>query len=506
MSADGGEESPSPSAPRRNIVQALVSKPGSVVSLLWLCGVVVACFAAPLVAPYGQNEQNLAATFQGPSVSHLLGTDNLGRDILTRLLFGGRITLEGVLLATVIAVVLGSSIGIAAGYFRGPLDGALSAVSDILMSIPVLVILLSIAAVTSQNITILMVAVGVLLSAPVYRVFRAATLEVREELFVTAARTSGLTDLAILRRHILPRLGSLLVVQTAVIASLALVTQVGLGYLNIDVKEPAASWGNMLSAASQTIFTSAWPLVPPAVVITLTVLAFSVIGNTAQQARTGRTAGRDRGRKTFVPSDAGPAPVTSHDDGPTTDPARPVVSSDSIALALRDVSVAVPTDAGGWLTLVDRISFEIGVGEIVGLVGESGSGKSVTSRAILGVLPRQAAISGSVRYHGTELLGGGERAYGEVRGKRIAFVGQDPMTSLSPTWRIGTVVAENVRRLQGVGRKEAMRITRDLLAMVRLPNPEAVARLYPHQVSGGMAQTSRNRDRTGRKPGSDHCG
>ena len=138
--------------------------------------------------------------------------------------------------------------------------------------------------------------------------------------------------------------------------------------------------------------------------------------------------------------------------------------------------------------MVDRISFEIGVGEIVGLVGESGSGKSVTSRAILGVLPRQAAVSGSVRYRGTELTGGGETAYGEVRGKRIAFVGQDPMTSLSPTWRIGTVVAENVRRLQGVGRKEAMRITRDLLAMVRLPNPEAVARLYPHQVSGGMAQ------------------
>ena len=99
------------------MMQALVSKPGSVVALLWLCGVVGACFAAPLVAPFGQNEQNLAATFQGPSVSHLLGTDNLGRDILTRLLFGGRITLEGVLLATVIAVVLGSSIGIACWLF-----------------------------------------------------------------------------------------------------------------------------------------------------------------------------------------------------------------------------------------------------------------------------------------------------------------------------------------------------------------------------------------------------
>jgi peptide/nickel transport system permease protein len=488
ISADGGEGSTT-SAPRRNITRALISKPGSGVALLWLCGIVGACFAAPLVAPFGQNEQNLATTFQGPSGSHLLGTDSLGRDILTRLLFGGRITLEGVLLATVIAVAAGSFIGIIAGYFRGALDGVLSAVSDILMSIPVLVILLSIAAVTSQNITILMLAVGVLLSAPVYRVFRAATLEVREELFVTAARTSGLTDLAILRRHILPRLGSLLVVQTAVIASLALVTQVGLGYLNIDVKAPAASWGNMLSAASQTIFTSAWPLVPAAVVITLTVLAFSVIGDTAQQARTGRTAARVRGRQAFVPNQEGPATLTTsqHYDC-TTGSVPPVVSADSTALALKDVSVAVPTDTGGWLTLVDRISFEIGIGEIVGLVGESGSGKSVTSRAILGVLPSQAVISGSVRYHGTELLGGGEGAYGEVRGRRIAFVGQDPMTSLSPTWRIGTVVAENVRRLQGVGKKESMRITHELLAMVRLPNPEAVSRLYPHQVSGGMAQ------------------
>jgi peptide/nickel transport system permease protein len=494
VSGDGSspvdaKEGSSRVAPRRGVSHALLSRPLSVVALLWLGGVVGACLIAPLVAPFGQNQQNLAATFQGPSASHLLGTDGLGRDILSRLLFGGRITLQGVLLATVIAVVLGSSIGIVSGYFRGAIDGILSSISDMLMSIPVLVILLSIAAVTSQNISILMFAVGILLSAPVYRVFRAATLEVREELFVTAARTSGLTDLAILRRHILPRLGSILVVQTAVIASLALVTQVGLGYLNIDVRAPAASWGGMVSAASQTIYTSAWPLVPPAIVITLTVLAFSVIGDVAQQARTGRTAGRQRGRRAFGLNPEAPMAIAARpNDGRRTDSGPSVVPLDSTALALRDVSVAVPTDAGGWLTLVDSISFEIGAGEIVGLVGESGAGKSVTARAILGVLPSQAAVSGSVWYRGTELLRGGEKAYRAVRGKRIAFVGQDPMTSLSPTWRIGTVLAENVRRQQGVGRKEAKRIARDLLAKVRFPNPESVEKLYPHQISGGMAQ------------------
>jgi peptide/nickel transport system permease protein len=197
--------------------------------------------------------------------------------------------------------------------------------------------------------------------------------------------------------------------------------------LNIDVRPPAASWGNMLSAASQTIYTSAWPLVSPAVVITLTVLAFSLIGDVAQQARTGRTSGRRSGRA-FRPNANGPIAFDSpYHESQRTQSVSSAVSTDSTALVLRDVSVAVPTDSGGWLTLVDNVSFEIGVGEIVGLVGESGAGKSVTSRAILGVLPSQAAVSGSVRYHGTELLRG-EKAYETVRGKRIAFVGQDPMT------------------------------------------------------------------------------
>ncbi len=161
-------------------------------ALGWLALVLIATLAAPLIAPYGANEQDLTEPLRGPSAHHLLGTDNLGRDILSRLLLGGEVTIVGVLLATAVAVVLGSLIGVTAGYLSGLADSVLSAAADILMSIPVIVILLSIAAVTSRNITVLMLTVGVLGSAGVYRVLRAATLELRQELFVTAARSPHL--------------------------------------------------------------------------------------------------------------------------------------------------------------------------------------------------------------------------------------------------------------------------------------------------------------------------
>ncbi|MDX6740214.1 dipeptide/oligopeptide/nickel ABC transporter permease/ATP-binding protein [Actinocorallia sp. A-T 12471] len=442
------------------------------VALGWLALVLTATFAAPLIAPFGPNEQDAAALLQGPSAEHLLGTDNLGRDLLSRLLLGGRVTMTGVLLATTVAVVLGSLIGVTAGYLSGLVDSLLAAVADILMSIPVVVILVSIAAVTSRNVTVLMLTVGVLGSAGVFRVFRAATLELRQELFVTAARASGLSGFGILRRHILPRLGALVFIQAAVIASLALVTQVGLGFLNIDVAPPAPSWGNMVATASQTIYASVWPLVAPGLAIALTVLAFSLVGDIAQRTRTGhaRQVGLGKVRRRA----SAPEPAKT-DDG-------------SRVLVLDGVSVSVPTADGGAVTLIDDVSIDVRPGEIVGLVGESGAGKSVTARTVLGVAAGDARVSGSIRYRGVELLGADERALAKVRGGEIAFVGQDPMVSLSPTIRVGAQLAEAVRTHRGVGRKRAAEIALDLLAQVRIPDPAAVAARYPHEISGGMAQ------------------
>lgn len=457
-------------------------KPLMLASAIWLVLIVVLTALAPLIAPYGPTEQNLMAVLQGPSAEHLLGTDNLGRDTLSRILYGGQVTLLSVLLATSVALVLGSLLGVISGYVGRWVDTLLTAIADILMSIPTLVILLAIAAVTGRNNTVVMVSIGILLSASVFRVVRAATLELRGELFVTAARTSGLGGFAILVRHIIPRLGSVILIQAAVIASLALVVQVGLGFLGIDVEPPAPSWGNMVASASQTIYTSAWPLIAPAVVIIITVLAFSLLGDGAQQLRTARGRRqislrnkkmRTRGQS---PSAVLPALETSAD------------SDEEPLLSLRNLSVRVNPQGRAPVKLIDDVSIEVYPGEIVGLVGESGAGKSVTARAVLGLAPRDLDVTGSVRYRGIEMLDAPDDVLRKIRGKQIAFIGQDPMMSLSPTVRLGAQLAEAVRRHRGVGRKEAERITLELLELVRIVDPKSVARLYPHQISGGMAQ------------------
>jgi peptide/nickel transport system permease protein len=337
--------------------------------------------------------------------------------------------------------------------------------------------------VTSRNPTVLMLTVGVLFSASVFRVFRAATLEIRQELFVTAARTSGLSDLAILRRHVLPRLGALLIIQGAIAASVTLVIQVGLGFLSIDARPPSPSWGNMVATASQTISTTIWPLIPPAVVIGLTVLAFSAISDVAQQARTGRGRPVGLGGSMKLVS---PRVVAAEADGRVADTGA--ARRPQPLLSIDDLTVSVPGPDAKPLTLVEGISLDVAPGEIVGLVGESGAGKSITARAILGIVAQGAEVSGSIRYKGTELLGLPEKQLATFRGSEIAFVGQDPAVSLSPSYRIGHQVAEIVRLHRGVTRKEAAAAAVDLLDQVRISDPKATARLYPHQVSGGMAQ------------------
>jgi peptide/nickel transport system permease protein len=158
-------------------------------------------------------------------------------------------------------------------------------------------------------------------------------------------------------------------------------------------------------------------------------------------------------------------------------------------LAVRDLRVTVP-GAGGGTVLVSGLSFDLFPGRTLGLVGESGCGKSVTARALLGVAPPGGRIEGSIRLRGldTELAGARETQWQLVRGRRIAFVGQEPMSGLDPAQTVGAALSEVIRRYSGCGRKQAAQRAVALLRRVRLDDPGRVAKLYPHQVSGGMAQ------------------
>jgi peptide/nickel transport system permease protein len=451
-------------------------RPLCAASGVFLVLLVAAVIAAPLIAPYAPLTQDLHAVFAGPSPRHPLGTDSLGRDVFTRLLYGGRVSLAGIVEAVAVMLVLGVPSGLLAGYLRGPVDAVVNRVTDVLFAIPVIITLLVVLATFGQQEAAAMITYGVLGTPGMIRVVRGATIAVRQDLYVTAARVSGLGTAQIVRRHILPRVTGPITVRTFLFAGQALLTETGLSFLGLGVQDPQPAWGAMVATASTFLSRHPELLVPPGLVIALTVLALGLVGD----------AVRDTLQEQDEPERPWPANARR---GPETSP--PDAAEDEtpgVLLRVRDLSVELPT-ASGITTVVEQVGFDIRPGETLGLVGESGCGKTMIARALLGLLPPGGhAGSGRCEFDGTDLLTLGRRAYEGVRGGQIALISQEPVASLDPNYRAGDQIAQVVRRHQRVGRKEATAQALDLLRRVRMPDPEGVARRYPHELSGGMAQ------------------
>ncbi|MEN3280297.1 MAG: peptide/nickel transport system ATP-binding protein [Solirubrobacteraceae bacterium] len=463
----------SAAAPRRHLLSRVVRRPLGAVSLVVLVALVAAVIAAPLIAPYQPLAQDLHAVFQGPSGHHLLGTDNLGRDVLSRLLYGGRVSLLGVVYAVGVLLVLGVPIGLLAGYLGGRFDAVVVWVTDVLLAIPVIITLLVVLAVFGQNETAAMITFGVLGTPGMIRVVRGAALAIRRELYITAARVFGLSTPQILRRHVLPRIAGPIIVRTFLFAGAALLTETALSFLGLGVQEPNPSWGGMVANASNVINQHAWLLVPPGAAIALCVMALGLLGDAVRDAFTERRT-------------SGPWKVPARRTSAGLDVAPPAASG--ALLSMRVLSVALPSPTG-WSTVVENVSFDVRPGETVGLVGESACGKSVTGKAILGLLPAGGrVVGGSCRFDGTELTRLTPAEYRALRGSQIALISQEPVASLDPNYRVGDQVAQVVRRHQGLPRRAARVRAVELLRRVELRDPEDVARRYPHELSGGMAQ------------------
>ncbi|WP_194822151.1 dipeptide/oligopeptide/nickel ABC transporter permease/ATP-binding protein [Micromonospora sp. S-DT3-3-22] len=466
----------------------LLRRPLVLLAVLWLL-LVLACALHPeLVTGRDPVDQDLPAALTGPSAAHPLGTDRLGQDLLSRLAYGAAGTLWGVLVAVLTATVVGVGLGLLAGYLGGLVDALVGRLADLLFSLPAIVILLVVVAVFPGDVTIAMLTFGLLLSSGLIRVVRAATRSTREELFIAAARLAGLSAPQILRRHVLPRLRGLVIVQASLVAAVALVMQASLAFLGFGPPPPEPSWGGMIDEARMVIVRHPWALVPPGLAVALTVLSFVLLGDAARDGTTAawsttKLARRRRsgwaGRHRAVP-----APATS-----TATPARPAPDA---LLSVRGLSVRLPGRPGAATpdatTVVSDVDLDIAPGEIVGLVGESGCGKTVTALSILGLPPGDGRVTGSCHFAGLDLVRATDRQWRTVRGRRIGYVAQDPMVSLDPTLRVGAQLGEAVRRHTGVGGRAARERVVALLRDVGLPDPDSTARRYPHQLSGGMAQ------------------
>lgn len=271
--------------PMRRFLRRFGENRVGVVSVAVLVLICTAVILAPLVAPTDPNATDLNSVRLPPgSPGHLLGTDQVGRDLLSRLIFAGRVSLLAALQAVAIGAVAGIVPAAIAGYQGGWMDWLFMRVADALLSFPPLILAVTVIGIVGPGLTNAMVAVGVIFAPRFGRITRNAVLSVREEEFVDAARSMGLSHWRIVSKHILPHILSPLIVTGTVLAGMAIIIEAGLSFIGLGVQVPQASWGSMLSEAYRFISVAPYQILWPGIAVAMTVLSINFIGDTIQDS------------------------------------------------------------------------------------------------------------------------------------------------------------------------------------------------------------------------------
>lgn len=256
----------------------------AVASMIVVATISLLCLAAPLLAPFEFDQIDLTSIRQPPSLAHWLGTDALGRDLLTRILFGGRVSILIGLIAAVIGTGFGATVGAVAGYYGGRIDGALMRMTDVVYSIPTLPLLIVLASYTQAGATSMAVTIGVLSWMATARVVRGEVLTIRETEYVEAARSLGATNGRIIMWHVLPNAMGPIVVGATLAVGNAIILESSLSFLGLGVQPPTPTWGNMLMDAQATMSAQPWLSIFPGAAILTVVLAVNFLGDGLQDA------------------------------------------------------------------------------------------------------------------------------------------------------------------------------------------------------------------------------
>jgi ABC-type dipeptide/oligopeptide/nickel transport system permease subunit len=264
--------------------RSLVANRAAFVSLVLIGFLVIVAVIGPYVVPYNPIETNMANALTPPSAQHWFGTDQLGMDIFSRVIVGTRVSLVVGLLAVSIAMTVGVILGSIAGYIGGRVDNIIMRLMDMMLAIPSILLAITLMAALGKGIDKAVVAIG-LVSIPEYaRIVRSNTLSIKENDYVSAARIAGNSNLKIISKHVLPNALSVIIVRATLGMSAAILDMAALGFLGMGVQPPQAEWGDMLGRARGFIFQAPHTLFFPGIAITLTVLAFNLLGDGMRDA------------------------------------------------------------------------------------------------------------------------------------------------------------------------------------------------------------------------------
>jgi peptide/nickel transport system permease protein len=453
-----------------------------IVALAYLAILVFVAIFAPLISPHDPNAINPQKAYLGPSGSYWLGTDDLGRDMLSRLMYGARVSLGLSAAVVASALIISIPLGLVSGYKGRWLDQLIMRSTDITLSVPAIVLGLAFAAALGPSEITTAIAIVVIVTPQLLRVVRGESLAKSAEPYVEASITSGSRTRKILLKRLLPNVRPSVIVAATFAFGNALLFETTLSYLGVGVQAPTASWGNMLREAyDNSLFTQPLQLVFPGVAIMSAILAFYVIGDGLRDVLgvSDLSGPRRRGVRGITTVE-----ITPH-------PARPAPDEQTggALLQVKDLSVMFQTHSGS-TSVLDHVSFDIAHGEAVGLVGESGSGKTVTSLSIMRLLPSPPAqiVGGQILFKGTDVLQMPADRLRMTRGREIAMIFQDPMTALDPCFKIGHQLIEAYRLHSDIDRGTARRHATELLDRVHISDAANRMNNYPHELSGGMRQ------------------
>jgi peptide/nickel transport system permease protein len=442
------------------------------------------------------SDRHLFTTAPGEYPVFLMGADNLGRDLFSRIVYGSRVSLTIGFVATAISLALAALAGGLAGVFGGLSDLSIMRTSEFLMLIPTLYLILFLRSLMASNmdpaqsymmITLILSLVGWPGSA---RTIRGMVHAIKREEFVLNARLEMIPSVVIIFRHIIPQIASLLIVSVALSVPGFIMTETVLSYLGLGITDPAVSWGSLIRRDLSTIENLRafpWLLTPVWFLLGVT-LAFNFIGDAlrdffdpyhtvfARRKGIRQAAGKER-------QAGGTEQIKGNKQQDNGN--RPL-------LEVVDITVDFSVLRGNEMISVHAVrglSFALKKGETLGIVGESGSGKSVSTLAVPGLLPKNACVGGSIRYEGKELICLGTEALREYRGKKIGMIFQEPGRSYDPLQNMGGVFWETFRNSEPeITREESAKRATALLEETGLDNGMERLVNFPHQFSGGQLQ------------------
>ena len=470
---------------------------GSKISLIVIAILAFCAVFARFLAPC--DPVKITQNYQPPTGAHWFGTDNLGRDVFSRVMYGARYSLVIGLSSVLFALVMGAIIGAIAAVSRTWISELIMRLIDIVMSIPGIALAAVCLAILGQSMIGIIISIGVLYVPQIARIVRANIISEYGKDYVRAVIVSGARAPWILLKHVTRNIAAPVMVFTTLSVADAIVFEASLSFINAGIPEPTPTWGNILSSAKAgVIFGYWWQALFPGLAIMITVLCLNILSEgitdamvaapTAPVAKSAADADAAR-KEDRILTDPVAAYKEQHDalveslaklreaELKRTDRLQPT-STEPPVIEVKDLCIQFPRY--GSVNVVDHLSFSVRPGETMGLVGESGCGKSITSLAIMGLLDPKAKISGQILFNGKDLVKLSPKEHNALRGHEIAMVYQDALSSLNPSM----LIKAQMKQLTSRG---GTRSAEELLELVGL-DPKRTLESYKHELSGGQRQ------------------